>query len=50
MARPRRGKEVQEQAHAVSKSRWERDGKRAATRQYATYGEEPRSVADKVNA
>jgi hypothetical protein len=50
MANPRRGKEVQGQSNSISKSRWEREGKRAATRQYIEYGEEPRSVADKVNA
>ena len=50
MARPGRGKEVHEQANSISKSRWEREGKRAATRQYIEYGEEPRSTADKVNA
>ena len=50
MARPRTGKGVHEQAYSISKSRWKREGKRAATRQYTTYGEEPRSAADKVNA
>jgi hypothetical protein len=50
MARPRRRKNVHEQANSISKSRWKREGWRAATRQYAMYGEEPRSAADKVNA
>jgi len=37
--------------NSISKSRWEREDKRAATRQYIIqYGEEPRSAADKVNA
>ena len=49
MARPRRGEEIHEQANSISKSRWKREGKRAATRQYTKYGEEPRSAADKVN-
>jgi hypothetical protein len=53
---PRRGiemtreKKVHEQSHSISKSRWKREGQRAATRQYILYGEEPRSAADKVNA
>jgi hypothetical protein len=50
MARPAREKEVHEQANSISKSRWKREDKRAATRQYREYGEEPRSAADKVNA
>jgi hypothetical protein len=36
--------------YSISKSRWKREGKRAATRQYNEYGEAPHSVADKVNA
>ena len=33
-----------------SKSKGEHEGKRAATRQYAWYGEEPRSAADSVQS
>jgi len=50
MTRPRRGEEIHEQANSISKSRWKREGQRAATRQYTKYGEEPRGAADKVNA
>jgi hypothetical protein len=35
---------------SISQSRWKREGKRAATRQYNEYGEAPHSAADKVNA
>jgi hypothetical protein len=37
-------------SYSISKSRWKREGKRAATRQYNEYGEALHSVADKVNA
>ncbi len=36
--------------YSIFKSRWKREGKRAATRQYSEYGEEPHSVADEGNA
>ena len=44
-----REQKVHERSHSISKSRWKREGKRAATRQYMEYGEERRSAADKVN-
>jgi hypothetical protein len=50
MVKSQRWKEFLQEANSISKSRWEREGKRAATRQYVKYGEEPRSAADKVNA
>ena len=37
-------------AYSISQSRWTREGKRAATRQYNEYGEAPHGAADKVNA
>jgi hypothetical protein len=38
------------QCNSISKSRWKREGKRSATRQYNEYGEAQHSAADKVNA